>query len=43
MSKKHRLGPQNSSGSSRPEKLLKILSHAETEKLKKKMVGPQVE
>ena len=32
--KKRRLGPQNSSGSLRPEKLLKIVSCAETYKLK---------
>ena len=38
-----RLGPQNGSVSSRPEKLLKIVSCAETEKLKEKMVWPQVE
>ena len=41
--KKRRLGPQNSFGSSGPEKLLKIVSYAETEKLKEKMVGAQVE
>ena len=42
-SKKRRLGPQNDSGSSGPEKLLKIVSCAKTEKLKETMVGPQVE
>ena len=41
--KKRSLGPQNGSGSSRPEKLVKIVKYAETEKLKKKMVGSQVE
>ena len=41
--KKHRLGPQNGSGSSGPKKLLKIVSYAETEKLKETMVGGQVE
>ena len=41
--KKRRLGPQNGSGSSGPEKLLKIVSYAETEKLKEAMVGGQVE
>ena len=40
---KRRLGPQNGSGSSGPEKLLKIVSYAETEKLKETMVGGQVE
>ena len=43
MPKKRRLGPQNSFGSSGPEKLLKIVSCAKTEKLKETMVGPQVE
>ena len=43
MPKKHRLGPQNSSESSGREKILKIVSCAETEKLKETMVGPQVE
>ena len=43
MPKKRRLGPQNGSRSSGPEKLLKIVSCAETEKLKDAMVGPQVE
>ena len=43
MPKKLRLGPQNGSGSLGPEKLLKIVNCAETEKLKKKMVEPQVE
>ena len=42
-SKKHRLGPQNGSGSSGPEKLLKIVNCAETEKMKETMVEPQVE
>ena len=41
--KKRRLGPQNGSGSSGPEKLLKIVSYAKTEKLKETMVGAQVE
>ena len=43
MPKKRCLGPQNGSGSSGPEKLLKIVSYAETEKLKETMVGAQVE
>ena len=43
MLKKRCLGPQNGSESSRPEKLLKIVSCDETEKLKETMVGPQVE
>jgi hypothetical protein len=46
MPKKHHLGPQNSSGSSRPEKLLKIVNCAtvkETKKLKETMVWVQVE
>ena len=43
MPKKHHLGPQNGSRSSGPEKLLKIVSYAETEKLKETMVGAQVE
>jgi hypothetical protein len=46
MPKKHRLGPQNGSGSSGPEKLLKIVNCAiikETEKLKETMVWVQVE
>jgi hypothetical protein len=46
MPKKRRLGPQNGSGSSGPEKLLKIVNCAtikETEKLKEKMVWVQVE
>ena len=34
------LGPQNGSRSSGPEKLLKIVSCVETEKLKETMVGP---
>ena len=41
--KKRRLGPQNGSRSSGPEKLLKIVSYAKTEKLKETMVGAQVE
>jgi hypothetical protein len=41
--KKRRLGPQNDSESSRPEKLLKVVNCAETEKLKEEMVGVQVE
>ena len=41
--KKRRLGPQNGSNSSGLEKLSKIVSCAETKKLKEKMVGPQVE
>ena len=40
--KKRRLGPQNGSRSSGLEKLLKIVSCAETEKLKETIVGPQV-
>jgi hypothetical protein len=46
MPKKRRLGPQNGSGSSGPEKLLKIVICAtikETEKLKETMVWVQVE
>ena len=43
MPKKHRLGPQNDFGSSGPEKLLKIVSCAETKKLNETMVGPQLE
>ena len=43
MPRKRRLGPQNGSGSSGPEKLLKIVSYAKTEKLKETMVGAQVE
>ena len=43
MPKKHRLGPQNGSESLGPEKLLKLVSYAETEKLKETMVGAQVE
>ena len=42
-SEKRRLGPQNGSESSGPQKLLKIVSYAETEKLKETMVGAQVE
>ena len=41
--KKHRLGPQNGSGSSGPKKMSKIVSCAETKKLKETMVGSQVE
>jgi hypothetical protein len=41
--KKCRLRPQNDSGSSGPEKLLKIVNCAETEKLKEAMVGAHVE
>ena len=41
--KKLRLGPQNDFGSSGPEKFLKTVIFAETEKLKETMVGPQVE
>ena len=41
--KKRRLGPQNGSGSSGPEKLLKIVSRAETYKLKELMVGVQMD
>ena len=41
--KKCCLGPQNGFGSSGPEKLLKIVSCAENEKMKETMVGPQVE
>jgi hypothetical protein len=44
--KKCHLGPQNGSGSSGPEKLLKIVNCAtikETEKLKETMVWIQVE
>jgi hypothetical protein len=41
--KKRRLGPQNNSGSSGLEKLLKIVNCAETEKMKEAMVGGQVE
>ena len=43
MPKNRHLGLQNGSGSLGPEKLLKIVSCAETEKLKETMVGPQVE
>jgi hypothetical protein len=46
MPKKHRLGPQNGSGSSGPKKLPKLVNCAtikETEKIKEKMVGVQVE
>jgi len=41
--KKRRLGPQNGSRSSGPEKLLKIVNCAKTKKLKEAMVGVQVE
>ena len=44
--KKRRLGPQNGSGSSGPEKLLKVVSCAtikETENAEKTMVGVQVD
>ena len=41
--KKRRLGLQNDSRSSGPEKLLKIVNCAETKKLKEAMVGVQVE
>ena len=43
--KKHRLGPQNGSGSSGPEKLLKIVNCAiikEIENLKETIVGVQM-
>ena len=46
MPKKGRLGPQNSSGISGPEKLLKIVNCAtinETKKMKEKSMGIQVE
>ena len=46
MPKKHCLGPQNNSESLEPENMLKIVNCAiikETNKLKEKMVGPQVE
>ena len=46
MPQKHRLGPQNGSGSSGHEKLPKIVNCAtikETEKMKETMVGVQVE
>ena len=39
--KKRHLGPQNGSESSRPEKLLKIVSCAETEKLKGQWWAPK--
>jgi hypothetical protein len=41
--KKCHLGPQNSSKSLGPEKLLKIVNCAKTKKLKEAMVGVQVE
>ena len=41
--KKCRLGPQNGSKSSGPKKLLKIVSCAETYKMKEMMVGIQME
>ena len=37
MPKKHRLGPQNGFRSLGPEKLLKMVNCAETEKMKEKM------
>ena len=43
--KKHHLGPQNGSGTSGPEKLLKIVNCAtimETEKLKEIVVGVEM-
>ena len=43
MPKKHRLGPQKGSESLGPGKLLKIVSCAETEKLKELMVEFQME
>jgi hypothetical protein len=46
MSKKHHLGPQKGSRSSRPKKLPKIVKYAtikETKKLKETMVEAQVE
>jgi hypothetical protein len=46
MPRKHHLGPQNSSGSSELEELLKIVNCAtikETKKLKETMVWVQVE
>ena len=44
--KKHCLGPQNDSGISQPKNMLKLVNYAtikETEKLKEKKMGPQVE
>ena len=41
MLKKRHLGPQNGSESSGPEKLLKIVSYAQTEKLKETMWDPK--
>jgi hypothetical protein len=41
--KKRHLRPQNGFESSGPEKLLKIVNYAETEKLQEEMVGVQVE
>ena len=41
--KKRHLGPQNGSGSSGPEKLLKIVSCVENYKLKEMIVGVQME
>ena len=41
--KKRHLGPQNDSQSSRPKKLLKIVSCDETEKLKEPMARVQME
>ena len=43
MTKKRRLGPQNGSRSSGPEKLLKIVSCVENEKLKELIVGVLME
>ena len=43
MPKKCHLGPQNGSGSLGPEKMLKIVSFAETKRLKETMLGSQVE
>jgi hypothetical protein len=46
MPKKHRLEPQNSSGSLGPKELLKIVNYAtikETKKLKEKSMWVQVE
>ena len=43
MPKKRCLWSQNGSGSLGPENLLKIVSFAETEKMKETMVGTQVE
>ena len=43
MPKKRRLGPQKGFRSLGLEKMPKIVSSAETKKLKEKMVGPQEE